>query len=67
MRDQGVGAQAALLVLFIGLEVALEPFDVAVALEGQNVRRKTVKEPAVVMAIAQLIRARALSAAYALS
>ena len=29
----GVGAEAAALVFFIGLEVAFEPFDVAVALE----------------------------------
>ena len=53
MRDQGVGAQAALLVLFIGFEVALEPFDVAVAFEGQDVRRQTIQEPTVVTTIAQ--------------
>jgi len=53
VRDQRIGAQVALLVLLIGFEVALEPFDVAVALEGQNVRRQTIQEPTVVTTIAQ--------------
>src|SRR5690606_34479649 len=46
--DQAVDAEAALLVLLVGLEVALEPFDVAVALEGEDVGGEAVQEPAVV-------------------
>src|SRR5205809_6041553 len=46
--DEAVGAQPAFLVLFVGREVALEPFDLAVALEGQDVGRQPVEEPAVV-------------------
>jgi hypothetical protein len=41
------GAEAAQLVLLIRLEVALEPFDVAVALERENVRRQPVQEEAI--------------------
>src|SRR5690606_36047804 len=41
-------AEAALLVFLVGLEVALEPLDVAVALEGQDVRGDTIEEEAVV-------------------
>src|ERR1700761_5131212 len=48
VRDQAVGAQAALLVVLIGLEVALEPLHVAVALEGEDVGAQAVEEPAVV-------------------
>src|SRR6218665_1801176 len=48
LGNEAVGAQAALLVLFVHLEVALEPFDVAVALEGQDVGRQAVQEPAIV-------------------
>src|SRR3712207_1685690 len=48
VRDRGVDAQAALLVLFVIREVALEPLDMAVALEGQDVRRDAIKEPAIV-------------------
>ena len=43
-----VVAQAALLVFLVGLEVAFEPFDVAVALEGQDVGGQAVEEEAVV-------------------
>src|SRR5689334_18782649 len=45
--DRGF-AEAALLVLLIGFEVALEPFDVAVALEGEDVRRQAIEEEAIV-------------------
>ena len=41
-------AEATNLVFLIGLEVPLEPFDVAVALERKYVRRQAVKEEAVV-------------------
>src|SRR3954447_25889322 len=46
--DEAVGAEAALLVLFVGFEVAFEPVDLAVALEGQDVRGQAVEEEAVV-------------------
>src|SRR5205814_6391522 len=42
-----VDAQPPLLVGFIILEIAFEPFDMAVALEGQHVGGDTVQEPAV--------------------
>src|SRR5688572_8070111 len=48
MGDGGVDAEAALLVLLVILEVAFEPFDVAVALESEDVRGDAVEEPAVV-------------------
>ena len=47
VRFGGIGAEPAALVFLIGLEVAFEPFDVAVALEGEDVGGKTVEEPAV--------------------
>src|SRR3954471_3151787 len=48
MRDDAVLPQPAHLVLFIVLEIALEPFDMAVALERQDMRGDAVEEPAVV-------------------
>ena len=48
LGDQAVGAQAALLVLFVGFEVAFEPVDLAVAFEGQDVGGQAVEEEAVV-------------------
>src|SRR6266700_7335193 len=48
MRDDGVLPQPAHLVLLVVLEVAFEPFDVAVVLEGQDVGGDAVEEPAVV-------------------
>src|SRR5712671_8081588 len=48
VRDGRIRAQPAHLVGLVVLEVALEPFDVAVALEGQHVGRDAVEEPAVV-------------------
>jgi len=39
--------QPSHLVLFIVLEIALEPFDMAVAFEGENVGGDAIKEPAV--------------------
>ena len=48
MRLVGLVAQAALAVRLVVLVVALEPFDVAVALEGQDVGRDAVQEPAIV-------------------
>ena len=47
MRDHGILPEPAHLVGFVVLEVALEPLDVAVALERQNVRGDTVEEPAI--------------------
>src|SRR5579863_5559043 len=46
--DDAVEAEAALLVLFVVGEIALEPLDVAVALEGQHVGGDAVEEEAVV-------------------
>ena len=40
--------EAALLVFLVILEVALEPFDVAVALEGEDMGGDAVEEPAIV-------------------
>ena len=48
MRDDAVLTEPAHLVLLVILEVALEPFDVAVAFEGEDVRREAVQEPAIV-------------------
>src|SRR5690348_1894945 len=48
MRDRGIRSEAALLVLLVIGEVALEPFHVAVALEGEDVGGDAVEEPAVV-------------------
>src|ERR1700733_12232698 len=48
MRDDAVDAEAALLVFLVIGEIALEPFDVAVAFEGQHVRGDAVEEEAVV-------------------
>jgi hypothetical protein len=42
-----IGPEPALLVFLVVLEVALEPFDMAVALEGEDVGRDTVEEPAI--------------------
>src|SRR5262249_25511248 len=47
MRDDAVLAEPAHFVLFIILEVAFKPFDMAVAFEGQDVRRDAVEEPAI--------------------
>ena len=38
VRVERVGAHAAHLVLLVIFEIALEPFDVAVALEGMDAR-----------------------------
>src|ERR1700691_1682382 len=47
MRDDGILAEAAHLVFFVILEIAFEPFDMAVPFERQNMRRDAVEEPAV--------------------
>jgi len=47
VRNDAVGAEPAHLVLLVVLEVALKPFDVALALESEDVRRNAVEEPAV--------------------
>ena len=48
MRAGRFLAQAAALVFLVGLEIAFEPFDVAVAFEGEDVRRQAIEEEAVV-------------------
>src|SRR5262249_46550757 len=48
LRQHGIIAEAPLLVFLVILEIALEPFDVAVALEGKNVGGDAVEEEAVV-------------------
>ena len=48
MRNDAVLPQPPHLVGFVVLEVALEPFDVAVALERQDMGGDAVEEPAVV-------------------
>ena len=47
MRLDGLIAKAALLVFLVVGEVAFEPFDVAVAFEGEDMRREAVEEEAV--------------------
>src|SRR6201996_3904045 len=47
VRDDGVLAEPAHLVFFVVLEIALEPFDMAVAFEGQDVGSDAVEEPAI--------------------
>jgi hypothetical protein len=41
-------AQSPLLVFLVGFEIALEPFDVAVALEGEAVLGDPIKKEAIV-------------------
>src|SRR5579883_2783957 len=48
MWDGGIRAEPAHLVGLIVLEVALEPLDVAVALEGEHVGRDAIEKPAIV-------------------
>ena len=48
VRLLGIGAEAALLVGLVIRVIALEPFDLAVALEGEDVSRDAVEEPAIV-------------------
>ena len=48
VRAVGLGAEQLAAVLLVGLEVALEPRDLRVALEREDVRRDAVQEPAIV-------------------
>src|SRR3546814_7218724 len=48
MRAVRLVDEAAALVFLIGLEIALEPFDMAIALESEDMRREAVEEKAVV-------------------
>src|SRR5262249_39861440 len=48
LRNDGVDAEPPHLVFLIILEVSFEPFDMAVAFEGQDVGGDTVEEPAIV-------------------
>ena len=48
MRLIGLGAEAALPIGFVVLVVAFEPHRLAVALEGEDVRRDAIEEPAIV-------------------
>jgi hypothetical protein len=47
VRDDAVYAEAALFVLFVIGKIALKPFDMAVALEGQNMGRNAIQKKAV--------------------
>src|ERR1700709_1572188 len=47
VRDDGILPQPSHLVLFVILEIAFEPFDMAVVLEGEHVGGDAVEEPAV--------------------
>src|SRR5690606_36972989 len=47
-RIEGVGAEAADLVLFVILEIAFEPFDMTITFEGEDMRRQAVEEHAIV-------------------
>ena len=47
MRDDAVLAEPSHLVLFVVLEIALEPFDMAFDLEGEDMRGDAVEELAV--------------------
>ena len=47
VRDDRILPQPSHLVLFVILEIAFEPFDMAVVLEGQHVGGDAVEEPAV--------------------
>src|ERR1700683_769043 len=47
MRDDGVLAEPPHLVLLVILEITLEPLDMAVAFEGQDMGGDTIEEPAV--------------------
>ena len=48
MRTGGFFTQTTDFVLFIGFEVAFEPFNMAVAFERKDVRRQTIEEETVV-------------------
>ena len=48
VRAVGLGAEPLVPVLLVGLEVALEPDDLRVALEREHVGRDAVEEPAIV-------------------
>src|SRR5688500_209598 len=48
MRLIGVRAEAALLVLFVFAEVAVEPIHTTLPFERQDVRRDAIEEPAIV-------------------
>src|ERR1700757_3662875 len=48
LRHDRVGAQASHFVFLVVLEIALEPLDVAIAFEGENMRGDAVEEPAIV-------------------
>jgi hypothetical protein len=47
VRDDAVDAEAALFVFLVIGEIPFEPFDVAVALEGEHMRRDAIQEEAV--------------------
>ena len=48
VRLVGIGAEPAMAIRLVVGEVALEPLDVAVALEREDVRRDAIEEPAIV-------------------
>ena len=48
MRIERIGTETANLVLLVILEIAFEPFNMAVALKGENMRGETVEEHTIV-------------------
>ena len=48
MRDDGILAQPPHLVLLVILEIALEPFDMAVAFKSEHMRGNAIQEEPVV-------------------
>jgi hypothetical protein len=52
-----------ILSFFVVLEVALEPFDMAVALEGEHVGGDAIEKPAVVLMIGAAVAMESKSAA----
>ncbi len=48
VRLVGGGAEASMAVFLVCLVVAFKPQDLAVAFEGENVRRDAIEEPAIV-------------------
>ena len=48
LRNDRVDAKPAHFVFFVVLEIAFEPFDVALALEGKDMSGDAIEEPAIV-------------------
>ena len=48
MRFIGADTQTFSALFFIGCKVAFAPMDIPVTFEGEDMRRQTIKEPAIV-------------------